>query len=157
MSIFVWRTWHHNFLDKYGLVQMNLLHGHYFMPWQPKEVKQANCYAMGGMRLVEDKTLPRNARYSTVPIPLHERNESPMPDCSCGIYGYKCEYVPEEIQQRFEVLGVAEIWGKIIEAELGYRAQYAQLRALVNAPVLARIYAVPNLPTVDYAKKEYFS
>jgi hypothetical protein len=55
-----------------------------------------------------------------------------------------------------EILGVAEIWGKTIVAEHGYRAQYAKLRALIDAESVARDYRVPNLPSIEYAQREYF-
>jgi hypothetical protein len=52
---------------------------------------------------------------------------------------------------------VVELWGKIIVAEYGYRAEYAKIQALVNAPAQVAVkYQVPNLPSTDYARKEYF-
>lgn len=57
-----------------------------------------------------------------------------------------------------EITGIVEIWGKIITAKHGYRAEYGQLRALVNAPaVVSETYGVPNLPSYEYASQEYFS
>jgi hypothetical protein len=57
------------------------------------------------------------------------------------------------------LLGVTELWGKIIVAEKGYRAEYGRLRALVCAPFdeIATGYEVPNLPSTDYAREEYFA
>jgi hypothetical protein len=86
-------------------------------------------------------------------------NQDIAPDvnCTCGIYGLK---QPDDLIQHAatNVLGVAELWGKIITAEYGYRAEIAQLRALINvSDSIATAYRVPNLPTIDYAEKEYFS
>jgi hypothetical protein len=57
-----------------------------------------------------------------------------------------------------KVIGVVEIWGKIITAENGYRAEYARIRALVDTSMdVATVYGVPNLPSIEYARQEYFS
>jgi hypothetical protein len=57
-----------------------------------------------------------------------------------------------------EILGIVQLSGKIITAEYGYRAQYANISALVDAPPdVSTRYRVPNLPSVEYARKEYFS
>lgn len=68
----------------------------------------------------------------------------------------KRDYVPELMYLR-DVLGIAEVWGNIIVAERGYRAQYARIRALIDAPEVALDYGVPNLPSIEYARREYFS
>jgi hypothetical protein len=83
----------------------------------------------------------------------------PSKGCTCGIYGYKnfanCLYDVPLIQN--PVIGVVEMWGKVIPAELGYRAQYAKLRAVIRNPLVATTYQVPNLPSYEYGEREYFS
>ena len=58
-----------------------------------------------------------------------------VPDCSCGIYGFKdpLEAFVYLIRLRDRLLsmavevalGTVSLWGKVVECELGYRAQYA--------------------------------
>jgi hypothetical protein len=91
-------------------------------------------------------------------VPLHDPCDIPFYGCTCGIYGMNRDNVPDTtiMNPINEILGIAEIWGNIIVAENGYRAQYARIRALVDSAEVARDYDVPNLPSVEYARKEYF-
>lgn len=76
-------------------------------PWKPLEAAEAVC--------------------------KHSRmHQAPNPDCSCGLHGTH----EVEILRRTRtpaVLGRAALWGRVIEHELGYRAQFAypQLLGLV--------------------------
>lgn len=91
-------------------------------------------------------------------------NTSPNTNCHCGIYALKQPTVDrswwwwEADKNYTEILGIVQLSGKIITAEYGYRAQYANISALVDAPPdVSTRYRVPNLPSVEYARKEYFS
>jgi hypothetical protein len=89
-----------------------------------------------------------------------EHDEVPDPVCTCGIYAYK-EYVTAEKEfnpreKARSVLGVVELWGNVIPASCGYRAEYAKIRAVLNSPLIATVYDVPNLPSVEYATAEFF-
>jgi hypothetical protein len=97
-------------------------------------------------------------------IRYHTLNERPLPvlNCTCGVYALKeVTTYPHEVIGRtalVRVLGIVEIWGKTIHAEQGYRSQYGQIRAFVSAPARAsEVYGVPNLPSIEYAQKEFFS
>jgi hypothetical protein len=167
MSIMAWRYW------RWGIIKYQypepttsiVLHGSYGKRWEVDQAKHAICARIG------------NRHWSNADLP--------EVGCTCGIYALKHAddtlplrgmgisisalrkadfnihdpnapdtwYVPQGI-----VLGVVELWGKIITAEDGYRAQSGQLRTLVCAPFdVATVYQVPNLPSTDYARREYFS
>jgi hypothetical protein len=59
-----------------------------------------------------------------------ERHRPPEPGCECGIYAFK-ERKDAELLAREKVagdviaLGRVSLWGRVIETELGYRAEYA--------------------------------
>jgi hypothetical protein len=151
MSIMVWRTWS---IDVHATDHPRgyVLRGSFGSAWSPKRIKRAYCMHI-----------------------LSHPDDIPYPDCGCGIYGYKHDFLPFDLvnipmssidmnslrihsTSRFFtlILGVAEIWGKTIQAEFGYRAEFAKMRALINAESIAHDYGVPNLPSVEYARREYF-
>jgi hypothetical protein len=135
MSIFVWRIWH--------LTSNEWLIGSYETLWIPGEVKQAKC---GGIFMSELVKIFRQINN------LHEVNDAPNVDCTCGIYGIR-NNVNVTVHAKDMVIGIAEIWGKIIEAEFGYRAQYAKMRALIDTPTVPdELYGEPTLPSIDYVR-----
>lgn len=159
MSLFVWRQWVVSYIDNdrfYFLKGSDyVLLGFYDSPWYPGETKLADCtqHYLGGDYVAPDRLVDTSYH------PLaHTHDETPHERCTCGIYGYKRDVVPSEVWNSGYHLGIAEIWGKIIVAEQGYRAQYGRIRAFVDAPAnIAQDYGVPNLPTVEYARKEFFA
>lgn len=60
--------------------------------------------------------------------PLH--TEAPAESCSCGIYALKSRAAAVAYGQHTSVLGEVYLWGKVIEGEDGYRAQYAYPKSL---------------------------
>jgi hypothetical protein len=167
MSIFIWREWDVIYDKSYPLGYALL--GHFSVPWLPWKVQQAKCDVRTLTPAVSWEDFFYSADITTVPvvdatIPRHAQCNTPDEKCTCGIYGYSRHFVPmhctcsECVFDRPLVLGIAEVWGKIIVAEYGYRAQFAKIRALVDAYASIAIdYGVPNLPTVEYAQKEFFS
>jgi hypothetical protein len=136
MSIFAWRYWWtDNEKDSSGTWTIELA-GSRGITWPIDQPLHAWCHIC-----------------SQINTPIHVPNEF----ASCGIYALT---QPDSITWRFKNkhLGVVELWGKIIVAEFGYRAEYGQLRALVDVPSeISETYKVPNLPSIEYAKKEFFS
>lgn len=61
-------------------------------------------------------------------------HDAPDADCSCGIYCLKsAEHVTRHVTPRIggrEVIGQVSIWGRIIVATEGYRAEYARIERL---------------------------
>jgi hypothetical protein len=163
MSIYVWRVWEVQITGSTSYGFDYCLCGLYGRFWFPQETKHAQCANRTG-DYIYYPDLGKEIRI------VHDSDESPSPQCTCGIYGYNQNNLPLDYETLAynQVLGVAEIWGKTIVAEYGYRAQYARMRALVvNAPrpkehwvslsLVAQKYKVPLLPTVEYARQEYFS
>lgn len=72
--------------------------------WNPREPIEAKCTLVGG---------------------------APHNDCSCGIYALKASHLP--FQMMGEVTGEVYLWGKVIECEGGYRAQFAYPKKLTVA------------------------
>jgi hypothetical protein len=82
--------------------------------------------------------------------------DSPGVDCNCGIYAVKYTSRLRPFTHN-NVVGIVQLWGKVIEAEFGYRAQHGQIRAVINAPeIVATTYRIPNLSSIEYARREYF-
>ena len=103
-------------------------------PWPIDEHRVAKCFALRG-------------------------HEAPSRECSCGLSAYY--ELPEEpdLPAPDAVWGVITAWGRVIEHELGFRAQYARTVALLDAynPLdfarpgkrardAAEAYGIPLLP-----------
>lgn len=59
-------------------------------------------------------------------------HEAPWPSCKCGIYGFRERESAEDALARYSrgstegwALGRVSLWGRIVECERGWRAQYA--------------------------------
>jgi hypothetical protein len=62
--------------------------------------------------------------------PADERHRPPEPGCECGIYAFKHRedaelLAREKVAGDVIALGRVSLWGRVIETELGYRAEYA--------------------------------
>ena len=61
-------------------------------------------------------------------------HKAPDPDCSCGLYCLKDPaHVTRHVNPRIggrEVIGQVSIWGRVIVATEGYRAEYAKINHL---------------------------
>lgn len=82
-------------------------------------------------------------------------HHAPVADCSCGIYA--CNSLQALINERdlcrFKtkpIVGEVDLWGKIIEHQDGYRAEYARIvgvyRTNRRSFIVAARYGVPLLP-----------
>lgn len=151
MAIYAWRWW-----VKLGSnTQEPYLFGAYGMQWPVGKPLHATCRSID---IVTDERGFCQAVYKS-PI-WHNRNgnTTPEPNCHCGIYALKQPGNATDVYHHsdFAVLGIAEIWGKIITATLGYRAEYGQIRAVVDDKQVSTVYGIPNLPSVEDAYAEYF-
>jgi hypothetical protein len=63
----------------------------------------------------------------------HNGNISPDPGCSCGIYAQLPEHPISEWdtakQGKVSASGTIAMWGRIIQCERGYKAQYAEIQS----------------------------
>jgi hypothetical protein len=93
--------------------QLQSLNG---VAWEPRQAMVASCGS--------------NAS-------LIKQHLSPHTDCTCGIYaGKNLEHLVDINYAQMGIHGEVDLWGTILECELGYRAQYAYPRYFVIPPEL---------------------
>lgn len=103
--------------------------------WEPYATKRGDCMQRGGR------------------VPWVHAAHCPHEECTCGIYAFASLH--DLIRQRdrpedYLVLGQVFLWGRVIEHEKGWRAEYAYPR-LLNSQVAADRYGVPYEPSLrDY-------
>lgn len=99
------------------------------------------------------------------PVEPEPHGETPKADCTCGFWGFKTmeEFANCAVSYNYVVCGIVDMWGKVIETEHGYRAEYCyprelwimdstyeELGATYGVPV--RVIPTPNLPEgVEFA------
>ena len=65
----------------------------------------------------------------------HDSHEPPQTDCTCGIYAAKTfHHLCSAGYDRYGVHGEVNLWGKVVEHELGWRAQLAYPENLFLSP-----------------------
>jgi hypothetical protein len=73
-------------------------------------------------------------------------------DCGCGIYAFKAldramQDFSHKSRYSNRVFGCVSLWGRVLECETGYRAQFAYPKSIVDTGTLARkiaaVYGVP--------------
>jgi len=107
-----WRFWRLRRLETYGENRPLRLAaaGRFGIPkfWDPRAATKAVC-----------------SSYRTA-------HEAPWPSCRCGIYGLREQEVAERALVRYSrgdlerwALGRVLLWGRIVEGERGWRAEYA--------------------------------
>jgi hypothetical protein len=85
--------------------------------WKPGEAMVAKC---------------RN--FTIYDTPCHD---APVSTCTCGIYaGKNLEHLVEINYAGMGIHGEVDLWGRVMECELGYRAQYAYPKYFVVPPWL---------------------
>jgi len=93
-------------------------------PWHPRQSLAARC------------------RHSSVVGPIvgraenaHDAHDAPQEKCTCGIYAVKTlDHFRSMGYERFGIHGEVYLWGKVVEHELGYRAQLAYPKNLFLSP-----------------------
>jgi hypothetical protein len=161
MAIYAWRWWQ---IPRRSLIHPKLLlRGVLGVEWPVGQSLQAECHK------IDPIASNRSPQYYISSRHYYGGNEppdnrTPVVNCRCGIYALKDPvdsinvFLGRERDRSHVVLGVVEIWGKIICAELGYRAEFGQIRAVVDAPnKVSTVYGIPNLPSIEYAQREYFN
>jgi len=67
----------------------------------------------------------------------HEAHQVPQPECTCGVYAAKSrEHLRSMGYERYGICGQVHLWGKVVEHERGFRAQFAYPKSLVLTPDL---------------------
>ena len=77
------------------------------VPWQVDDARVAKCFALGG-------------------------HEAPHRECNCGFAAYYELPREPDVPAREAVWGVIAAWGRVIECEHGFRAQFARPIALLK-------------------------
>jgi hypothetical protein len=90
-------------------------------------------WGVTGLRSLNGEAwLPGRALSATCPRTDHE---APADACSCGVYAAKnyqhLEDISSSTAAELYVHGEVYLWGKVVEHDLGYRAQFAYPRTLV--------------------------
>lgn len=117
--------------------------------WEPREAHVAKCalsfdladYWAQGDKVVWDDEL------ETWVSLLHV---APEKDCTCGVYaGKNFEHLVEINYANYGIHGEVDLWGKVQECTLGYRAQYAYPRFFVVPPSML----IGNMWDVEFRLK----
>lgn len=92
--------------------------------WQPRRRTEATC--------LPEKSRRFGFGYGVGPQVVHE---PPWPSCNCGIWAVRDRDAVEDLLARERDLGVVcfgpvSLWGRVLEFERGYRAQYAYPKVL---------------------------
>jgi len=110
--VIAWRVWQ---LAEGGLKSLN------GEPWLPGEPLTARCAgpALAGPML-------RGA------YPRHGAAEVPALKCSCGVYATSSfSFLRRMEYERYGIKGEVYLWGKVVEHENGWRAQFAYHKSLL--------------------------
>ena len=88
--------------------------------WHPGQVVAARCRAsiVSGRGKAKD-----------------DIHDAPLVDCTCGIYAAKTlDHFRSAGYERYGIHGEVYLWGRVVEHELGYRAQFAYPKNFVLPP-----------------------
>jgi hypothetical protein len=103
----------------------------------------------GAMKALPAPTvlLPEGYGYELEPVPTLV----PDPDCSCGIYALKDKQalLHSHYKSSGPAIGAVNLWGRVIPAEHGFRAQFAYPLMIFTDHTLAD-YGVPTRPFRDF-------
>ena len=83
-------------------------------PWSPGKPLGAECRAASrGLIVARAKA-------------THDAHDAPQANCTCGVYASKSlEHLRTTGYARYGIHGEVNLWGTVVEHELGYRAQFA--------------------------------
>src|SRR4051812_13449700 len=126
-----WRVWRASIDGVAGQATLHSLADRW-TPWRPGETLEARC--------------PSGAHLA------------PSAECTCGVYAHKTRKAAIKHARMVSgaILGEVELWGKVVEHEHGYRAQYARPRALWvphfpdDAPCISHALGRYRLPVGIY-------
>lgn len=90
--------------------------------WTPGE-NEGNCYA--------DHCATPEDRWNVPASVSRKPGHDGWVECACGFYAYNKPWLSTSyVPSNYRVVGVVELYGKVIIAELGYRAEKAKIIAL---------------------------
>jgi len=84
-------------------------------PWRPGQPMVAGCRASS--------------------VATHDPHDAPQANCTCGVYAAKnLEHLPTTGYWQYGIHGEVDLWGTVVEHELGWRAQFAYPKNLYLPP-----------------------
>jgi hypothetical protein len=133
--------------------------------WIPKHANVAQC---GGYEHAKFWG-PRSTQSGPKLVP-HASCAAPLAECGCGFYAFKTlPYLEAWLEQGEPhiVVGEVYLWGKIVDCQYGYRAQYAYPKrfysnyyehnyAYSNSTFALREFNVPVEPTPERVTQPEF-
>jgi hypothetical protein len=99
--------------------------------WIPKKANVAQCDKHRKFWL---RSLQSGPGPQVIP---HEGHVAPLAECQCGFYAFKTlpqlvEWLEHRETELDLVIGDVYLWGKVVDCEHGYRAQYAYPKRFYN-------------------------
>ena len=82
------------------------------------------------------------------------QHDAPVAGCTCGIYAMKSEHVqvlqgnPPGFQETYIARGRVALWGRVIEHEFGYRAEFAYPYELFRETHATSCKKMPGFPAI---------
>ena len=104
-----WRTWRLTAEGRLASVNDGLV-------WPPKQAMTAVCHAALATAF--------------------KKHQIPDPDCTCGVYAYKDRSHSGVAPGVMGVVGEVALWGRVVIAELGYRAEFGYPARLIGSALL---------------------
>ena len=115
-----WRGWSvKKRLDELRLEGIGMSH-----IWTPKKPEEATCKVGTGFNQMLSRAWGQDG-----PV---ETNPAPGMKCTCGIWAFRTLEEFQAMAQQYEVdvVGQVYLWGRVLECENGFRAQYAYPKEL---------------------------
>lgn len=109
--------------------------------WHPRQSLAARCRASTVVGTIAGRA------------EAGDNHDAPQPNCTCGIYAVKTlDHFRSAGYERFGICGEVFLWGKVVEHELGWRAQLAYPKNFFLSPdalpfTLAEIQSRLNMLT----------
>ncbi|MGC1647738.1 MAG: hypothetical protein WA741_18100, partial [Candidatus Sulfotelmatobacter sp.] len=101
--------------------------------WHPGQALEARCKASAVVGTIAGRTVKAN-----------DIHDAPEENCTCGVYAAKTfDHFRRGGYERYGIHGEVYLWGKVVEHELGYRAQFAYPRNLVIPTELLLLSSAP--------------
>jgi len=101
--------------------------------WHPGQALEARCKASAVIGTIAGRTETAN-----------DTHDAPEANCTCGIYAAKTfDHFSSSGYERYGIHGEVYLWRKVVEHQLGYRAQFAYPKSLVIAPDILRFSSAP--------------
>lgn len=91
-------------------------------PWAPGKALAAGCrYVSSGLAGHEEA--------------MHDAHDAPQENCTCGVYAAKSlAHLRTFGYTQYGIHGEVNLWGTVVEHELGWRAQFAYPKTLFLSP-----------------------